>query len=93
MRPTVANYYYRGLWNAALRRAGLTSQNGQDVAAAVQAVSSRSGPDLRSFSMSYNRDLGAAGILALAPALALPKTEAEVALVQCAIEDKAVKRY
>lgn len=66
-----------------LRNAGLNEANARVLADAM--VSAADGPSLRSFSASYNPDLGDAGVVVLAEAF--PTTMSELGLVGCAIGD------
>jgi hypothetical protein len=68
-----------------LRGAGLDVQDAQALAEGLQDLSASGRVLLRSFSASYNPDLGDAGAIVLAQAL--PVTVTEVGLVGCAIGD------
>jgi len=67
-----------------LRQAGLTGANTRRLAKALNTDDSN-GPRLRSFSASYNPDLGNEGAIALAQAF--PDTLTELGMVGCAIGD------
>lgn len=66
-----------------LRSAGLTQADARVLADAM--ASAGDGPSLRSFSASYNPDLGDAGVVALAEAF--PTSMRELGLVGCVIGD------
>lgn len=68
-----------------LRNAGLTATDAQALAVALLNCDGIVGPSLRSFSTSFNPDLGDAGAATLARAL--PRSVTELGLVGCAIGD------
>jgi len=66
-----------------LRSAGLTQADAQILADALLATAAGAGPALRSFSASYNPDLGDAGAVVLAAAF--PESMTELGLVGCLV--------
>lgn len=69
-----------------LRDALLTAHDADLIAAALQAVKRNGGPALRSFSMSYNAELGDEGVLSVCKNL--PDSVTEIGLVGCGVGDK-----
>ncbi|MDA9979925.1 hypothetical protein N9E38_00630 [Yoonia sp.] len=69
-----------------LRNAGLTPQN---VVPIAEALAHFDGPELRSFSISYNPSIGDVGAIALLTKL--PKTVTELGMVGCALGDESGK--
>lgn len=69
-----------------LRRADFDQYEVKSIAEAIKTVHENGGPSLRSFSMSYNPNLGDEGVLVLVENL--PKTITEIGLVQSGIGDK-----
>lgn len=70
-----------------LRRAGLQAAHAVVLADAIRQLATGPGPQLRSFSASYNRGLTDSGAVALAEAF--PATMSELGLVGCVLGDPA----
>ena len=68
-----------------LRRAGLSADDARILSDGMRAAEGDGGLDLRSFSASYNPDLGDKGAAALADAF--PANMTELGLVGCSIGD------
>lgn len=69
-----------------LRRADLSAQQAENIAAAINTEWSEQKIGVRSFSMSFNPGLSDAGAISIASAL--PSSVTEVGLVGCAIGDE-----
>jgi hypothetical protein len=72
-----------------LRNADLNSSQIKSIAAAIKVVDENDGPRLRSFSMSYNANLGDEGVLILVQNL--PQTITEIGLVQSGMSDQGAE--
>lgn len=76
----------RSSYDLHLRNADLNHRQIESIAQAVRTVHENGGPSLRSFSMSYNSDLGDDGVLILIKNL--PPSITEIGLVGSGLGDK-----
>ena len=72
-------------FNLHLRRAGLDRQDAVNIAVAVRGLPGSITPSMRSFSVSYNPDIGDAGAIALIGSL--PASTTEIGMVGCDLRD------
>jgi hypothetical protein len=68
-----------------LRSAGLVQQDALKIATAISRLSGTNGPSMRSFSVSYNREIGDIGASALVQSL--PASVTEIGMVGCDLGD------